>query len=427
MQMSTTNPTPGVGMVGAGGFGRFCLRAYSGLRGVRLVAVCDNDAHRLQAAAQEFGLRAYESYEQMLADPDVHIVAVNTPPALHADQAVAAISAGKHVFCEKPLATGMEDAERVLRAARSAGVALGINYVMRRNPLYRLLSRLSSLQVEQGHGYGHGQGKGLEPVLGELRRFSVENFAADEHLGPDHWFWDEQVSGGIFVEHGVHFFDLCGWLMGRRPVRAVALAADGGRPDLYRGVTDTVQGVVEYEGGATGSFYHSFARAVAAEHQTITLGWDWATAVLHGWIALDLKLEALVDDAGLEALAGLLAEGEGMLCVPGEPALPGARLGWRVVERFPGGHTMRGRGQERLVTAHVQIEAGLGGPQAKHAVYEQSARAGMADLLAAISGSPPGVPLADMWSSTAVAVACRQAALFGCAVSIPTLPEWLYT
>jgi predicted dehydrogenase len=419
MQMSTTNQPLGVGMVGAGGFGRFCLRAYSGLCSVRLVAVCDSHAQRLQAVAQEFGLKAYGSYEQMLADPDVHIVAINTPPALHAGQVIAAISAGKHVFCEKPLATTVEDVERVLRVTHDAGVALGINYVMRRNPLYRLLSRLSGLQVEGGHG------QGSEPVLGKLRRFSVENFAADEHLGPDHWFWDEQVSGGIFVEHGVHFFDLCDWQMGCRPVRAVALAVAGSRPDLYRGVTDTVQGIVEYEGGATGSFYHSFARAVAAEHQTITLGWDWATAVLHGWIALDLKLEALVDDAGLEALADLLAEGEGMLCLPGEPALPGAHLGWRVVERFPGGQRMRGRGQECLATARVQLEAALGGPEAKQTVYEQSVRAGMADLLAAIFGSPPGVPYADMWSSTAVAVACHQAALFGCAVSVPPAPEWL--
>jgi predicted dehydrogenase len=244
---------PGLGLVGTGGFGRFCLQAYSKLSGLRLVAACDSNLTRLKSVAEEFGMRAYSDYEAMLADRDVEIVAVNTPPSSHGTMVVAAAHAGKHIFCEKPLATDLAGAELALLAARQAGVVLSIDYVMRYNPLYRLLERLSALEGNSG------------AVLGGLRRFAIENFAADENLGPDHWFWDESMSGGIFVEHGVHFFDLAGWHLARFPKRVVALAA-GHTRNGRDGIVDTVQAVVEYDGGATGSFYHSFTRANAAEH-----------------------------------------------------------------------------------------------------------------------------------------------------------------
>jgi predicted dehydrogenase len=109
------------------------------------------------------------------------------------------LNAGKHVFCEKPLATTLADAEAVLQRAGELRGVLSVDYIMRTNPLYRLIKQLSGLHT------------GEQPVLGDLRRCSLENYAADENLGGDHWFWDQNVSGGIFIEHGVHFFDLFGW------------------------------------------------------------------------------------------------------------------------------------------------------------------------------------------------------------------------
>ena len=85
---------------------------------------------------------------------------------------------------------------------------------------------------------------------------------------------------------------------GRLPGPLVAEQVRGaGKP----GFIPALQAIVDYEGGATGSFYHSFRRANAAEHQSITYGWDWATATLRGWITLNLVLDAWVDDDGLAA------------------------------------------------------------------------------------------------------------------------------
>src|SRR5205823_1914220 len=89
-------------------------------------------------------------------------------------------------------------------------------------------------------------------------------------------------------------------------------------------------------------------------------------------------------------------------------------------ERFPGGRLMRARGEMRRIDARVVLDASLGGPTVKILVYEQSVRAGMAALLAAIDGGQAWViPPADLWSSTAVAVAAREAAESGHAVEIP--------
>jgi predicted dehydrogenase len=323
---------------------------------------------------------------------------------------VAAARAGKHIFCEKPLATELPDLESALLAAHKAGIVLSVDYVMRHNPLYRLLERLTALQGSSG------------PVLGRLRRFAIENFAADENLGPHHWFWDESVSGGIFVEHGVHFFDLAGWHLARSPRRVVALATGRASAQGGRELTDTVQAMVDYGSGVTGSFYHSFTRANAAEHQGITYGWDWATATLRGWIALNLVLEAWVDDRTLAALLEVVGDKEG-LHIANEAPLPAAFMKVQIMESLPSDHLMRGHGEDRHVTQHVRLIAELGGEEAKPLVYEQSVRAGMADLLDSVRiRRAPCVPAADVWSSTAVAIAARQAAATRREVVLSTMP-----
>jgi predicted dehydrogenase len=399
--MSMARQSYGLGLVGAGNFGQFCLNAFKKLPNLNLVAICDKDMDRSQATAAEFGMTSYSNIDDLLANSAVDIVAINTPPSSHAALSMAALHAGKHVFCEKPMATSYADAEAVLRLARGMGVILSVDYIMRANPLYRLIKQLSELRF------------GDKPAFGNLRRCSLENFAADENLGHDHWFWDQSISGGIFVEHGVHFFDLFGWQLGRLPIKVAALAEARGD-----GPVDTVQAIVSYEGGATSSSFHSFTHANAGELQSIIFGWDWAVAELHGWIALDLHLEALLDMKAVELLAEMLAHHEKLLAIPGESLLPEARLSWRTIEQFPGGRMMKGHGEERCIDAKVVVEASLGQPDAKLTIYEQSVRAGLAALLAAIdSGRSWVIPPDDLWASTAVAIAAREASVSGAVVT----------
>jgi Oxidoreductase family, NAD-binding Rossmann fold/beta-1,4-mannooligosaccharide phosphorylase len=153
----------GVALAGCGRFGDFCLSAVADLPQLLLVGVTDTDRPRALAAADRRGTTAYPDYDALLADDRVDLVIVATPPADHAPMTLAAITAGKHVFCEKPLATALPEATAVLQAASARGVRLSVDYVLRWNPLYQLLRRLQTLSTPTG-----------APVLGRLRHFALQ-------------------------------------------------------------------------------------------------------------------------------------------------------------------------------------------------------------------------------------------------------------
>ena len=353
------------------------------------MAVADRDRGRADALAATHRLEACDP-ERLLADPRVAVVAIATPPADHARTALAALGAGRHVFCEKPLATSLEDASAVLAAAAGPGSPrLTVDYVLRRNPLYALLARLQ------------------RALLGPLRRFAFENLASDEHLEPGHWFWDRQVSGGIAVEHGVHFFDAGAWLLGSQPELVQALEA--GRPD---GRVDTMLATARHPGGATASYAHSFTRPQRAESQWTTLDWgELADGRLYGWIPVELELDVRTDGAGLAAVQALTTDQRAALAVPGYRPSGAERITLELASRGQPGRW------------DLRLRATLGGHAAKGRVYRESVRAGLADLLGAVTtGTPPSVSPADAWTSLATALAAQHAATTGTATRPAALP-----
>src|SRR5438045_9710008 len=109
--------------------------------------------------------------------------------------------------------------------------------MQRYNPLFALVKKIHQ-----------------EKLLGNFLHGYFENYASDQNLHPDHWFWDKSKSGGIFIEHGVHFFDLfAGWLGKGKVVGAWQLS----RANSRQQITDRVQATVLYNGGLV-NFYHGF-------------------------------------------------------------------------------------------------------------------------------------------------------------------------
>jgi predicted dehydrogenase len=358
--------------------------------GLRPLAVADRDPARAGALGASFRLEACDP-ERLLADPRVQVVAIATTPDGHAPLALAALASGRHVFCEKPLATTLQDATEVLAAATAPGAArLTVDYVLRRNPLYALVVRLQ------------------EALLGPPRRFAFENLAGDEHLGPDHWFWDREVSGGIAVEHGVHFFDAAAWLLGTQPERVNALEAT--RPD---GRVDTVLATARHPGGATASYTHSFDRPERAESQWTTLDWGQvADGRLYGWIPVELELDIRTDGAGLAAVQALATDQRAALAVAGYRPSGGERITLELSSRAQAGRW------------DLRLRATLGGQAARSRVYRESVRAGLADLVSSVAaGTTPAVPVADAWTSLAAALAAQEAAATGTAVRPASLPR----
>lgn len=190
-------PPLGYGLVGCGAFGRFCLRQYRAMPEVRLVAVADSDPQRAVDLAAEFDIEACRTPGELFSRADVQLVHIATPPFTHHALAMQALAAGKHVLCEKPLATRLDHARELVDEARRASRVLAVNLVMPYNPLCMAVKRIAD-----------------EEILGRPLHAFFENYAKDEPLPPGHWFWDREKSGGIFVEHGVHFFDLYEWWLG---------------------------------------------------------------------------------------------------------------------------------------------------------------------------------------------------------------------
>ena len=313
-----------IGLIGPRGFGAFCTGAYHDAGVARVVAFAGRDAANLAPWPPQYGVpRTYTDWREMLRDPAVEVVHIVTPPDKHAEMAVAALQAGKHVFVEKPLATTNADAQAILDAARTAGKVAGINFVMRYDPLYQAVQTIARA------GW-----------LGPLTHVGFENYASDEGLGDDHWFWDPVASGGIFVEHGVHFFDIVGAIAGA-PARDV-LGQTWTRGD-GTGKEDRVQALVTYENGVEASFYHAFNRPGALEKQTAHFAFERGHVTLHGWIPTRLDLTAIVDDAGQ---AGL------QLCCR-----------WNRAEDDDFPTTVRGNGRKPMhVHARVRAHQSLGGP-----------------------------------------------------------------
>ncbi len=115
-------------VIGCGQIGRLHAQAICASPLASLVAVCDPDIERRAATAERFGTAAYDDARQLLAEQKLDAVTIATPDHLHVEPALAAIEAGCHVFCEKPLAAEVHQAERLVRAAAERDVHLAVDY-----------------------------------------------------------------------------------------------------------------------------------------------------------------------------------------------------------------------------------------------------------------------------------------------------------
>ena len=302
----------------------------------------------------------FDSVDAVLADPSIDAVIIATPPNTHAPLTIAAVRAGKHVFCEKPAALSAVEAEQVADAVTASGRCYVVDHVLRYNPLLAALVRL----LERG-------------VLPAVRRFTFDNDAADENLDVDHWFWDSAMSGGIFLEHGVHFFDAATMLIGTSPVAVTGVAS--GRTN---GIVDTVVAVASHPDGVLATHSHSFTHADRCERQHMRLDHGRAETRIEGWIPLRADIELWTDADGLQALERSLADLPDLSVRTGLPAQrcrgglsrcrPGRARGgcrtWPVVERAV---VRRSNHRDRT-------------PDAKHEIYAESVRAAASDLVSAI-------------------------------------------
>jgi predicted dehydrogenase len=197
----------GVGVIGAG-FGRLAqLPAFQRSNSAELVALCSGHLEKARTVAAEFGIPlAFDDYRELLRLPEVDLVSVATPPYLHRPMVLAALEAGKHVICEKPMAMNADEAREMLDAARQTGLVHNIDHELRFNPTHVKARELISA------GF-----------VGRLRHVTIARtapFNADPMGRPWGWWFQAGTGGGILGAMASHYVDQMRWWIGE--IRAVA-------------------------------------------------------------------------------------------------------------------------------------------------------------------------------------------------------------
>lgn len=203
----------GVGLIGTGFMGKAHALAFRAARAVladvpeaRLEVLCDTPATRAEQMAAQFGFaRATEDWRALVDDPAVELVSITTPNRMHCEMALAAIAAGKHVYCEKPMGLTLEEARTMAEAAARAGVKTMVGYNYIKNPAFEHAKELIA------------RGAIGTPI--HFRGFVDEDYQADPELA---WTWRARIEDaglGALGDLGCHLVSMAYGLMG--PIKSL--------------------------------------------------------------------------------------------------------------------------------------------------------------------------------------------------------------
>ncbi|XES76852.1 MAG: Gfo/Idh/MocA family protein [Candidatus Bathyarchaeia archaeon] len=209
----------GVAVIGTGFWGRNHARVYKELAATNLVAVCDVDAARAKAIADQFGVQAYTDSAQMLKNPEIQAVNVCTWSTMLAKEAQKCLHAGKHVLVEKPMATDTNQAEKLLQTAQENGLHLTVGFLMRFIPgLQQIREAVESKRI------------------GDLVSASAKRVSQ----------WPERIGDvGVVKDTAIHDIDIMRFVSNQDPISVYAKTGNM----RHRQFEDYAQIMLTFEGG----------------------------------------------------------------------------------------------------------------------------------------------------------------------------------
>jgi myo-inositol 2-dehydrogenase/D-chiro-inositol 1-dehydrogenase len=222
----------GLALVGAGRMGAVHLRALAHTRRVQLLVICD-PSPAAAALGEAAGVPVETELEQTLRRDDIHCVLIAAPTPLHEELVSAALAAGKHVLCEKPLTLDPDADARLGAESDRRNLGLHVGFWRRHAWPYREARRLIA-----------------EGAIGEPRMLRLAQWDAEP---PPASFCDPAVSGGIEIDCGVHECDLAAWLCGTPVVEAFARGAPTRRDIAAVGDVESLAGLLVMAGGQPAS------------------------------------------------------------------------------------------------------------------------------------------------------------------------------
>jgi len=266
-----------VGVVGAGRQGRAALGELSKIEGVTVTAICDSDPRRLASGLRRAsGAVGFAAVKLMLDSADVDAVVIATPTHTHRAVAEQVTAAGRHLYCECPLAHTREDCSAIAQAARASGIVAAGGFQGRSNPVYQLARgffKSDSLRDPVAfRAQNHEKSSWISPAR-EPDRYKLLN-----------WKLDPDLSLGLAGEVGAQQFDVFHWYTGRYPTRVSGLGSVRAWKD-DRTVADSIALTLGFEDGTAlqydatiGNSYEGTAEYFYGTNAAIKLTWS------HGWM-----------------------------------------------------------------------------------------------------------------------------------------------
>ncbi|MBM4186055.1 MAG: Gfo/Idh/MocA family oxidoreductase [Gemmatimonadetes bacterium] len=368
-----------IAVVGTGRHGRAILTELSKIAGAKVVAVCDLNPSRVKTALERApGAEGFSDHRALLEKRrDLDAVIVATPTHLHRKVVEDALQAGKHVYCEAPLAHTIDDARAILAAAEAAKPRLFMaGFQARSNPVYQLARTF----------YRTDAFRDFIGATTHFHRKTSWRFPGSDPASEAaaNWRLDPEISLGLAGEVGAHQFDVVHWFRGRYPASVtghggILLHKDG------RKVADTVHASLRFGDGTAIGFEASLANSFGNQHEVVrgTNG-AFKLAWTHAWMFKEVDAATL----GWEvyALRQQFHQDEGIIVIADATKL--AAIG--------------------------QLKAGIGLP------YPPLYYA-LGDFLRSVSF--PNVPVAtsarDGFRSTVIAILANQAVTSGSTVTVP--------
>ena len=255
----------GIGIIGCGKIAQVRhIPEYAEHKDAKLLGFYDINKERAAALAQQYGGTAYATVEELLANPDIHAVSVCAANFAHAALTIAALNAGKHVLCEKPMAVTLEECEAMVEAAKKNGKFLMIGHNQRLAKAHAVARKLI-----------------VDGLIGDIVTFRTtfghggpETWSVDPGLNT--WFFDKtRAAMGAMADLGIHKTDLIHFLTGQQVVRTTARVTTLDKKDAdgnLISVDDNAVCIYELSGGAFGTMTASWTYYGAEDNSTVLYG-----------------------------------------------------------------------------------------------------------------------------------------------------------
>lgn len=258
----------GVVLMGLGGFSKDSIAPEIALsKNVWLAGVITGDPNgKGKAWAKEYGfpesnIYHYDQIDQIRNNPDIDFVHIVTPTGLHAQHTIAVAKTGKHVLCEKPMATSSKECKAMIDACKKAGVLLGVNYRLHWEPHH-----VKMMELTKNKTYGD-----LKSIEAEFSWKRGDNKP---------WLLDKKLAGGgAFFDTGVYTIQAGCYLTNEQPIRVTAVPSS--TRDVYKtGIEETMTAIFEFPGGtvlsarASYAYQHNIFNAIC-ENGTIVCDSVW--------------------------------------------------------------------------------------------------------------------------------------------------------